>query len=252
MAIHNGHMVMREAQSYLSIDEFRRLHEEDPYTELLADIASNTIVNFSSRFEVDINRPRERSIYKEPDWAWGLKVWQEKVPDNVYKKIYGNYDEFYRWFKTVTYRLMERHGYFIIYDIHTYNHRRQGPQKPEADAHENPEVNVGTGKWNSGKWKNVTDQFCATLSGYNYLGRSLDVKINVKFKGGFLSNWIYNNYGNNAFVLAIEFKKFFMDEWNGAVDIMQIKELKRALAATVPEVLKIAEKDNLHLETRKK
>lgn len=252
MAIHNGHLVMRDSQPHLSIDEFRRLHEEDPYTEFLADIASNTIVNYSSRFEVDINRPRDRSIYKQPDWAWGLKVWQENVPEKVYRRIYKNYDDFYGWLKQITDTLIDRHGYFLVYDIHTYNHKRQGPAGPEANPAENPEINIGTGKWGTGNWRSVSAKFCQMLSDYKHLGRSLDVRENIKFKGGFLSDWVHKNYGNKAFVLAIEFKKFFMDEWSGAVDIMQLKELKKAIAGTVPEMLKIAKETQPYLETSDK
>lgn len=248
MAIHNGHQIMRDVQPHLSIDEFARLHEEDPYTEFLADIASNTIVNHSSRFEVDINRPKDRAIYKKPEWAWGLKVYKDKVPDGMYQDIYQNYDEFYYWLKQITDQLIERHGYFIIYDIHTYNFRRKGPGKQEANPEENPEINIGTGRWGTQNWREVSEKFCQMLSSYQYLGRSLDVRENVKFKGGFLSEWIYNQYGNNAFVLAIEFKKFFMDEWSGAVDILQLKELRNAIAGTVPEILKKAEATKPYLQ----
>ena len=37
-------------------------------------------------------------------------------------------------------------------------------------------------------------------------------------------------------MLALEFKKTFMDEWTGAADGARIEELARALAGTVPRV----------------
>ena len=37
-------------------------------------------------------------------------------------------------------------------------------------------------------------------------------------------------------MLALEFKKTFMDEWTGQADRTRIEELARALAGTVPAV----------------
>ena len=37
-------------------------------------------------------------------------------------------------------------------------------------------------------------------------------------------------------MLALEFKKTFMDEWTGEVDRARIDELARALAGTIPAV----------------
>ncbi len=38
----------------------------------------------------------------------------------------------------------ERHGAFVVLDLHSYNHRRHGPDGPAADPKHNPEVNIGT------------------------------------------------------------------------------------------------------------
>ena len=65
----------------------------------------------------------------------------------------------------------------------------------------------------------------------------LDVRENVKFGGGYFAAWTHTNFPNSACVLAIEFKKFFMDEWTGRADDQQLDTIRRALAATKPGVL---------------
>jgi hypothetical protein len=62
------------------------------------------------------------------------------------------------------------------------------------------------------------------------------VRENIKFKGGYFSQWIHENYPENSCVIAIEVKKFFMDEWTGIPDNNQILLLKTAFEKTVPAV----------------
>ena len=59
---------------------------------------------------------------------------------------------------------------------------------------------------------------------------------NIKFQGGQFARWIHQQYPQNACVLSIEIKKFFMDEWTGMGDPVQIQALKSALASTLPVV----------------
>jgi len=64
----------------------------------------------------------------------------------------------------------------------------------------------------------VVDRFIADLRACDFLGRRLDVRENVKFQGGHFSRWVHQTYPESGCALAIEFKKFFMDEWTGVVD----------------------------------
>ena len=59
-----------------------------------------------------------------------------------------------------------------------------------------------------------------------FFGRKLDVKINVKFTGGYFSRWIHNNF-TDVISLSIEFKKIFMDELTGELHNEVLLELKR-------------------------
>ena len=53
------------------------------------------------------------------------------------------------------------------------------------------------------------------LHAFDFLGRHLDVRENIKFIGRQFPTWVHSHYKQSACVLAVEFKKFYMDEWSG-------------------------------------
>ena len=81
----------------------------------------------------------------------------------------------------------------------------------------------------------------ADLHAFDFLGRQLDVRENIKFRGGQFSHWTHQTFPQSGCALAIEFKKFFMDEWTGKPDKTQLETIHRALQATVPGVLEMLE-----------
>jgi hypothetical protein len=124
-----------------------------------------------------------------------------------------------------------------VFDLHSYNHRREGPEGSPAEPEANPEVNIGTGSMDRDRWAHVVDRFIAELGAVEFLGRSLDVRENVRFRGGQLARWTHQSFPEAGCVLAIEFKKFFMDEWTGEPDPVQLQAIRQALASTVPGVV---------------
>jgi hypothetical protein len=96
----------------------------------------------------------------------------------------------------------------VVYDVHTYNHRRLGPQAPDADPRYNPEINLGTGMLDRNRWAPVLERFLADLREFDFLGRRLDVRENVRFRGGYFSHWVHQTFPRSACVLSIEVKKF--------------------------------------------
>ena len=48
-----------------------------------------------SRFEVDLNRPRDEAVYRTPDMAWGLQVWKAPPPEDVVERSLAVHDRFY-------------------------------------------------------------------------------------------------------------------------------------------------------------
>ena len=85
-AIHNGHTLRGGLLDSIGLTEPERLREEDPYTDILSDVAPTRVVGNRSRFEVDLNRPRDESVYLTPEQAWGLNVWREPLATGVVEK----------------------------------------------------------------------------------------------------------------------------------------------------------------------
>ena len=70
----------------MKLSDRDRLREEDPYTSCWVDIAETHIVALRSRFEVDLNRPRDKAVYVMPGDCWDLDIWKEKPSDEIIKK----------------------------------------------------------------------------------------------------------------------------------------------------------------------
>ena len=103
-----------------------RRREEDPYTSCWTTIAPNRVIALHSRFEVDLNRPRESAVYRSPEDAWGLEVWKSPPPEDLLARSLANYDAFYAELDRLYGSLVQQHGRFLVLDLHTYNHRRHG------------------------------------------------------------------------------------------------------------------------------
>lgn len=236
-AIHAGHNLRGELLPLIALDEATRLREEDPYTDDWVKIVPGWIVMTRSRFEVDLNRDREKAVYRSPEMAWGLHLWKAPLSDELIGHSLQEYDAFYNELNLLLTKLASHHKRFVIFDVHTYNYRRQGPGGPPADPLQNPEVNVGTGTLNRRLFGGVVDRFIKDLRSFDYLGRHLDVRENVKFTGRQLARWIHDKFPGSACVLSIDFKKFFMDEWTGEADEEQLKAIREALQSTLPGIL---------------
>ncbi len=236
-AIHDGHAVRPDVLAHMKLDEAGRLREEDPFTARWTSVAPTQITGLRSRFEVDLNRPSEKAVYRQPEDAWGLQVWQGELPDAIADASLANYDAFYAEVHRVLSAIAATYGRFVVYDLHTYNHRREGPGGPIADPELNPEINVGTGTLNRDRWGHIIDRFITDARAFDFAGRSLDTRENVKFKGGQFGRWIHEQFPETGCALSIEFKKFFMDEWSGEPDPAQVQLIADLLASTVPGVL---------------
>ncbi len=241
-AVHGGHDLREEVRRQLILDEETRLLEEDPYTELLAAGADSVVSVYRSRFEVDLNRPREKAVYRTPEDAWGLQLWDGPQEETLVEGSLRIYDDFYRDLEALLESLLLRFPKVVLLDLHSYCHRRDGPTAVAADPAANPEVNLGTGSLPTAPWRALVERFKAELGSPDPSGRQLLVGENVRFRGGHLSQRIHTAFPGRVCVLAIEFKKFFMDEWTGRLDTAEFARAGAALRATLPGLREELEK----------
>jgi N-formylglutamate deformylase len=213
-AIHDGHLVRKELEELFYLGRAERLREEDPYTARWLKVTNNQVIMHHSRFETDVNRSPEKAVYRLPEDAWGLKVWKDELQQEAAERSIQLYHDFYRAAEAYFDDLFTQHKQLVVYDIHSYNHQREG-KGLFADPAANPEVNLGTKNMDRERWHPVVDALSHHLRSVDKKGRSLDVRENIKFKGGYFGEWLYRRYGEKICPISIEFKKFFMDELSG-------------------------------------
>ena len=235
-AIHAGHELRPALVERMRLDDATRLREEDPHTDAIGSRIPARVVVRRSRFEVDLNRARDEAVYRTPADAWDLEIWHAgRLDDDETERSLAVHDAFYAQLAERLDEVASR-GPFAVFDVHSYNHRRDGAHAPAADEAGNPEVNVGTGSLDRERFGGVVDAFMVALASQETSTGPLDVRENVRFRGAHLARWTHERYPDRAVVLALEFKKTFMDEWTGDVDAARLDELARALEATVPTV----------------
>jgi hypothetical protein len=172
-----------------------------------------------------------------PEDAWGLDVWKSPPPSELILRSLAEYDDFYTHLRQILEILLSHERRVVVFDLHSYNHCRGGVGCPPDDPAANPEVNVGTGSLDRAHWGPIVERTLAELRSFDFLGRRLDVRENVKFFGGELPKWIHRNFPQTVCAIAIEVKKFFMDEWTGERNEREFDAVGDALAQAARGVL---------------
>ncbi|MBF0370055.1 MAG: N-formylglutamate amidohydrolase [Magnetococcales bacterium] len=237
VALHHGHFISPSFYKLSALEEDERLREEDPYTGSWTSIAPNSIVVHRSRFEMDLNRPRERAVYLQPEDAWGLNLWKGPVTPEMQNQALTMYDGFYAQMELLFNQLRARWGKFVVLDLHSYNGRRNGPAADWDPQELNPDFNIGTGTMDRERWAPLVDGFIADMRKFSFFGRNLDVRENVKFFGGELGRWAHQTFPDSACVISVEVKKFFMNEWTGQADHLFLDMIRSVLASTTPRLM---------------
>lgn len=240
-SIHAGHKLSREMHEHCGIPEADRLREEDPFTDEAAACFPNHILLHSSRFEVDLNRIRDKAVYLRPEDCWGLPIYRDKLPPHHIATLYTDYDQWYAHLDFCVKRMLKQHPFIVVLDLHSYNHRRGGPSAPPDPQIDNPDIIIGRSNMSARYHKRV-EILRSRLDGAMWNGRAIDCRADVKFPGGYLARYLNAHYPEQLVCLAVEFKKTFMDEWTGQLDRDAWDELKglfyTAAMDWLPEALK--------------
>ena len=120
--------------------------------------------------------------------------------------------------------------------MHSYNHRRAGPDGAPTPAA------AGAGR----QYRHLLDaartlgprtarRLTDTVESFDYRGRRLDVRRTLPSRAsGALARFVHTHFAHTGCAIALEVKKFFMDEWTGVPYRQDIAALQGLLAALVP------------------
>ena len=237
-AIHNGHALRDEVSSVMALDGAQRLREEDPFTEYTIRDVPNRVVFHRSRFEIDLNRDAPGAVYLRPDQAWGLKVWSSQPEGALVGRSLDVHAAYYAMLQQLLSGIADEYGQFVLLDIHSYNHRRDGPGAAPTPEDNAPKINIGTFSMDRERWAHVVDPFIESLRSYSLRGKSMDVRENIAFQGrGEQTRFVHASFAATGCAIAIEFKKFFMDEWTGEPDAEALQALRAMITGSLPVLL---------------
>lgn len=213
VALHNGSRIRPELFEAMEVKREDRFREEDPYTDYFLHEFPIQVIARDSRFEYDLNWEIEQSIYSASEKKWGLQVWNRMLTPAETESTYGKYREFHALLDLIVSYILEFHSTIVMFDIHSFCYQRESRLNWWED--DKPDINLGTKYINRGHFSTLIDLFIKQVSEMEMNGYSLRVGENVLFPGGYLTRKYANSHNRQVLVLAIEYKKIFMDEWTG-------------------------------------
>lgn len=236
VAMHSGHLVRPEVGNSMLATEKERLREEDPCTEKFIDKLPIQIIGRDSRFEYDLNREAGRSIYDNKEKNWGLKVWKTK-PDSRQRNLsLLKHKEFYDLMDIVVEYVNRQNKYSVVFDIHSYCYRREEDIPWQDDP--NPEINIGTGAVNRKIFGKIIEDFKNNLSDVKIGNYPVRIAENEIFSGGYLAKRLSKMFPEKLLVIALEFKKIFMDEATGELYDYEFEILIRGFNKSVQKIVR--------------
>jgi hypothetical protein len=232
-AIHDGHDLRGDVARCMILPDADRLREEDPFTgQAIQDVPTQIVVH-RSRFEFDLNRGRETAVYRTPDQAWGLRLWDGEPDAAMVDESLAIHAAYYHMLAQLLDDIAARHQRFVLIDVHSYNHRRDGPDGAPTPQDAAPDINIGTISMPRDIWGPVLDSLMDEMRAFDFNGRRLDVRENVAFQGrGEQTRFVHERYPGRGCAIALEFKKFFMDEWTGEPDLGELAAMRAFIAHT--------------------
>ncbi|MFT4601251.1 MAG: hypothetical protein ACI857_001429 [Arenicella sp.] len=212
-AIHDGSNVRTELLGKIALDEYERWYEEDPHTADFIASMPITIVAHDSRYEYELNR--KQPVYDE---AWGKKVWKKPLSKKELKISAQKHENYYK----VTHALIEKlegdFGASLVYDVHSYNHKRWDRKVPV--------FNIGAERIDNKKYAKYINNWRSELENIELKGVEVNAEINDVFFGrGYNLEYITKNF-KNTLVLATEISKVYCDEETGEIYPQIIKNIQ--------------------------
>lgn len=234
VAIHAGHNVRTELLPLMQIPEKDRLFEEDPATDRMIRGCANAVWGLDSRAEYDLNRPAGKAVPLTAEQFWGVQVYREVPTRDMIRRSLEKHEEFYRFIGSCIRVLLERFGFCVVYDIHSYNLSRQ----VEKGISNPPVFNLGTALLDRQRWDERIDAWLDGLGRIEIPGVAVTAEENRVFTGSGELCRRLTGWDPDILVLPTEIAKVYMDERTGALHDPVIdaigRGLRRAIAAHTP------------------
>ena len=129
--------------------------------------------------------------------------------------------------------IVASHGRFVLLDVHSYNHRRDGAEAPAMPQDAAPDINISSFSMPRQECAFLLDPLMEAMRGFDFNGRRLDVRENIAFQGkGEQTRFVHARYPSTGCAIAIEFKKFYMDEWSGQPDQAELDAMRAFITHT--------------------
>lgn len=234
LAVHAGHRVREELLSKMAIEEEDRKYEEDQYIEEFISEMPLQMIALDSRFEYDLNLPRNQAVYLKPFQSWGKKVWFNPPTKDELEISDQKYDEFHELMNFFLEELQKQHKKVVVFDVHAYNFNRPN----QAQRNSFPLFDLGTSSLDQKKYRKHIDFVLSELGKITLPGVDTLVKENELFKGdGAIATSIMSNHPD-AFVVSLITKKIFMDEKTGKGNPNLIKGLASHIHEVAAQTMK--------------
>jgi N-formylglutamate amidohydrolase len=237
VALHAGSRVRPALSGAMAVTRPERLREEDPDTDLFIREFPLQLIARDSRFEYDLNWEPEKSIYAAGEKKWGLQVWNRELTGKEREETSLKYREFHAILDMVLEMMLHQGAPVILFDMHSFCFQREGTVDWFNDA--KPEINLGTRHINRRHFTLLVDAFLEEVSGMHIDGHPLRVGENELFSGGYLTRKYAERFNREVLVMAIEYKKIFMDERTAVMDRERFSLLKANFMKTKNQMLKL-------------
>jgi hypothetical protein len=163
-AIHDGHALRAEVSAAMGLGDEQRLREEDPFTAEWAEVVETRLIG--SAFALR-GRPQSTARAGRVPRA-GRRLGIARVAGHALRRPWSpprsrSTTRSTRPPAETLAHMRRQWGRFVVLDLHSYNHRRDGPTAPPADPATHPEVNIGTSNMDRRRWAPVVDGAIAHL-----------------------------------------------------------------------------------------
>jgi hypothetical protein len=217
-AVHAGARVRAEIKQKILLNQEQRYFEEDPMTDQMISGCPIVLIANDSRYQYDLNRVPENCIYEE---AWGKKVWGVSLTEQEKKTSLDAHASYYRVLGALLTALEKRFSRVVLYDLHSYNFKRQGEDSPL--------FNIGTHFIDISQFTDIIEDLIKRLRAIKIEGVVTRVGIDDVFYGkGYQADFIQQNHPRSL-CIPLEVKKVYMDEHSGELYPDIIEQLTQDL-----------------------